>query len=270
MKKIIYGKMIFSFFLLINMSLCSCKNAKYNISIDEDTYEIENVNESDSLMQTESAKIQIDNSEDIKDVKVIEDISEDIVGNETYTDFETYIEDDSFDSYVRESICLSDDEEIESFGWIEDQVCFKVSIRRTYNIEGEYSHLSDYVFVNEGDKYTYVNITYPLKGDSFDSDRYVWLYNEFIVKYEDVTFDGKKDIVVSLGYQGTQCIAINCAYINVDGQFIYEKSFESIPNYSVNDNEKCIEGFYEDYMCKYIYEDGQFIEIEKEKRTMGE
>ncbi len=176
------------------------------------------------------------------------------------TDFETNIDDKLFDSYVKSIVRLSENEEIESQEWVEDNVCYRVSIKRTYDIEKEYTHLRDYIFVNGKNGYTYVNVTYPSKEDSLDSDRYVFSFCDFEVNYIDVTFDGNKDLVISLGYQGAPGTCTYCAYIYENGTYKYISSFEDIPNYSINEKEKCIDGWFEDEEYKFTYENGQFVE----------
>ena len=178
---------------------------------------------------------------------------------------EIFTEDEELNEFIKESVTISSNEEIENLEWIEDKVCYRVSIKRTHDIKGEYTHLRDYIFVNEGNDYTFINVTYPLRDDSMDSDRYVYGLCEFTVSYVDTTFDGEKDIVISLGYSGTKSIAVNCAYVNVDGEFIYVKSFEDIPNYSINEQEKCIDGWFEDDEYKFIYANGQFVELNDAK-----
>jgi hypothetical protein len=92
-----------------------------------------------------------------------------------------------------------------------------------------------------------------------DSDRYVYNACDFEAEYIDVTFDGKKDIVISLGHAGAIGDMVHCAYVYEDGKFVYVKSFEEIPNYSINEEEKCIEGAIHDEVKKYTYEDHEFV-----------
>ena len=54
----------------------------------------------------------------------------------------------------------------------------------------------------------------------------------------------------------TPGVAEPCMVIHND----YEKSFELIPNYSINDTEKCIEGFYGNNTYKYQFVGGEFVE----------
>lgn len=167
------------------------------------------------------------------------------------------IEDDEFEDFVKHSVTVLEDEEIQNVGWIEDNICYRVSIGRKYDIEGEYRHTRDYIIVN-GEASTSIEVTYPSKLDSTDFDRYVYDACDFEVKFVDVTFDGNKDIVISLGHQGVAGTRVSCAYVFDDGEYKYIKSFENIPNYEINDEEHCIEGSFGDKTWKYVYEDGIF------------
>ena len=171
------------------------------------------------------------------------------------------IADDEYEAFVKSTIDLSEEELIEKAEWVEENVFYRVSIGRTAEIEGEYKHLADYIFVKE-DATKYIKATYPSKLESMESDRYVYDACDFEIKYEDVTFDGHKDITISLGHQGAAGTCVSCAYIFSEGEFVYVKSFELIPNYSINAEEKCIEGYYKDKTLKYEFSEGQFVEVQ--------
>lgn len=171
------------------------------------------------------------------------------------------IEDEEYEAFIQNAVHLSDGETVEKAEWIEENVCYRVSIERTRELEGEYKHLSDYIFIKE-DTITFIKVTYPSKLESPESDRYVYDACDFEVKYEDVTFDGHKDITISLGHQGAAGTCVSCAYVYAEGEFVYKKSFELIPNYSINEDEKCIEGYYEDKIFRFEFEDGQFVEVQ--------
>lgn len=171
------------------------------------------------------------------------------------------IEDEEYEAFIQNAVHLSDGETVEKAEWIEENVCYRVSLERTRGLEGEYKHLSDYIFIKE-DTIKFIKVTYPSKLESPESDRYVYDACDFEVKYEDVTFDGHKDITISLGHQGAAGTCVSCAYVYAEGEFVYKKSFELIPNYSINEAEKCIEGYYEDKIFRFEFEDGQFVEVQ--------
>lgn len=172
------------------------------------------------------------------------------------------VEEDEFEAYVKSTLNLSDNEVIEKTEWIEDQVCYRVAVERTTDVEGEYKHLADYIFV-KGDTFKCVKVTYPSKLETMDADRYVYDACGFEVKYEDITFDGQKDIVISLGHQGAAGTCVSCAYVFEEDFYVYVKSFEGIPNYVINEEQKCIDGFYKDETYQYHYWNGEFVELKQ-------
>ena len=142
-----------------------------------------------------------------------------------------------------------------------------MAICRTEEVDGEYKHLSDYIFTDNG-KIKYIKVIYPSKSEDYSVDRYVYDACDFEVKYEDVTFDGYKDILISLGHQGYMGTELACAYVYEDGEYIYKKSFEEIPNYVIEQEEKYIRGWLYvpsgyDNNYRYEYIDEQFIETDE-------
>lgn len=170
------------------------------------------------------------------------------------------INNEEFELIANQVIKLSDGEEIEKVEWVEKDVCLRIAIQRTVEIDSEYRHLADYIFV-KNDIISFFRIDYPSFSDSVDSDRYVFAACDFETRYEDVTFDDNKDILIFLGHQGSRGTMYYCAYVYSEGEYIYTKSFEDIPNYYVNTKEKCIEGRYMDKVFKYSYSGGSFKKI---------
>ena len=177
------------------------------------------------------------------------------------------IKDDEFKTFILETAIPGKDEGYGNSGWVEDGTCYRVEINRKEDVEGEYIHLADYIFIRE-DTYKFFKVTYPSKNEPYESDRYVYDACDFAVYYEDVTFDGNKDVVISLGHAGSRGTQIACAYVYEDGEFVYKKSFELIPNYVIDEEEKCVRGWLYDpagYDNNFIYEyiDGQFVKTEE-------
>ena len=165
---------------------------------------------------------------------------------------------DNFKNAIKENIELTSDKEIESSGWVDDsQKCYRVAIKRTSDIAGEYSHVQDYFFIEE-DTIICIKVDYPSKLDNINNDRYVYDACDFSADFADITFDGKEDIVISLGHQGASGTKVHCAYIFEDNDYIYAKSFENIPNYYINEESKCVNGEYEGEIFSYVYENGIF------------
>ena len=67
----------------------------------------------------------------------------------------------------------------------------------------------------------------------------------------------------------TKNTQISCAYVYEDGEYVYKKSFENIPNYMIDQYAKCIYGWKTGYLKdygynqKYEYIDGEFVLTEE-------
>lgn len=81
----------------------------------------------------------------------------------------------------------------------------------------------------------------------------------YSVRFEDVSFDGEDDILISIGAGRN---AYYCAYIYENGTYRYEPSFEEIPN--ANGRENNIQAYWSGgsnpkYFYYYVYQDGKFV-----------
>ena len=174
--------------------------------------------------------------------------------------WEVLSEEISYDPDVKYDVPLEPDQQIESSGYVDlEEKCYHVSVGRKASVDGEYDHLKDFFFIDDEGKTLQFEVDYPSKSESMDSDRYVFAACDFDAKYIDVTFDGKKDVVISLGHAGASGDMVYCAYVYENGDFVYVKSFESIPNYTVNEKDKCIEGEVNGEITQYIYSDHEFV-----------
>lgn len=180
--------------------------------------------------------------------------------------YKTY--DKSFEEVAAE-LDIPDGAEIEYEDWVDaEHTVYRVALQRTEEDSDEYSHLMDYfLFQEEDGSVITIKVDYPSKDDDLDSDRYVGDVCDFDAEFVDVTFDGHKDLIISLGNFGAQGAAGHCAYVYEYGYYVYKKSFEDIPNYEINQDEGSINGSYyavredckEDYLCTYKYENGEFV-----------
>ena len=181
--------------------------------------------------------------------------------------------DEEIDNLIKENIVLSDSEQVESAEWDENNIIFRVSIQQAQGENSEYSHKKDYFFVKD-DPVGWFMVDYPDSKDIY-ADRHVESACDFGYQYVDVTFDGHKDIVIFLGYQGSHGAIKNCAYIYKEGKYEYVRSFEDIPNYSIDENEKVICGSYNssnsEYVeMKYEYKEGIFEKIWESRELFDE
>ena len=172
------------------------------------------------------------------------------------------IEDQKFKKYVDKMVIIDKGELIDKSWWIAEDMVYRVSINLTEEDRWGISHSRDYFFIKDT-PFKCIEVNYPSKGDNPLSDRYPWDACGFEAEFRDVTFDGNKDIIICLGYGGTSAARIHCAYVFENGDYVYKKSFEKISDYSVNNAEKCIEGWYRSGTCYYrqraIYENGEFV-----------
>lgn len=80
--------------------------------------------------------------------------------------------------------------------------------------------------------------------------------------FESVTFDGRKDLIISVG--NSRHASYYCAYICMDDGFRHERTFEHIPSYEVKNDERVICGSDTDGIGRYAdmtyeYKDGEFV-----------
>ena len=187
-----------------------------------------------------------------------------------------------FEAAIVNYVELSDDTMIGSSYFVdEEELRLRVEIEYKEEKERTYKHKADYFFFfdEEHKMQGYLYVDYPNKEneDDMSEDRYPHNVCAFEAHFEDVTFDGFEDLVISLGCQGKYGTDIHCVYVyKEDGVYEYEKSFEDIPNYSVNMEEGIIEAWvqvdsFEEEWIKYVYEDGEFKETERTREnTLGE
>lgn len=188
--------------------------------------------------------------------------------------YKTY--DKSFEEVAAE-LDIPDGAEIEYEDWVDaEHNVYRVALQRTEEDSDEYLHLMDYfLFQEEDGSVITIKVDYPSKDDDLDSNRYVGDVCDFDAEFVDVTFDGHKDLIISLGNFGAQGAAGHCAYVYEDGYYVYKKSFEDIPNYAIDEVNQCITGSsrgnavtYYDYVYEYI--DGDFVNTDTQETVYDE
>lgn len=139
---------------------------------------------------------------------------------------------------------INENEDIEAQEWIDDdKQCYRVKMEYTIVPEGEYQHKRDYFFYVDTDKVIPLIVDYPISIE-YGQDRYVNQACDFEAQLVDVTFDGNKDIIISLGHVGSQGTLVHCAYIYDNGKLYYTNTFEQIPNYEIDNENQMILGIY--------------------------
>lgn len=176
--------------------------------------------------------------------------------------------DEKAEPYIDAYITLSDDTEIEYCNWMEygEEQVLRVAIQYKEQPENDYRHKEDYfLFITQdGDVSNIIEVNYE--------DKNIGAACGFDAHFEDVTFDGKEDLLIFIGY--FKSTKFYCAYINENGEFRYESTFEHIPSYVVDTEKEVIYGsatysatsFY-DVTYKYI--NGEFLIIEAIETNYG-
>lgn len=187
---------------------------------------------------------------------------------------EEYGNDLNTESYIKEHVVLEDDTEIEGYEWMQYDRNPVLHVKTQYKEQPEnaYQHKEDYfLFMTQDDEISQVlAVDYEDKGIHIRLDEGTECSGNhslgegcgFDAHFEDVTFDGRKDLIISVG--NSRHAAYYCAYICEDDGFRYEKTFEHIPSYEVKSDERVICGSDTDGMgwfadMTYEYRDGKFV-----------
>lgn len=165
----------------------------------------------------------------------------------------------TIDDMVMSTVVLEPYEEIEKMDWVdEEKRAFRVWVQ--YKEEDmpkhDYQHKRDYFFFTDGVASTLM-VDYSPAGE-FDLDRAPASACDFDAHFEDVTFDGSDDLLIFLGHVGVCGAMSYIAYIYEDGQYVYNNSFERIPQPKIDTENKLIKGWlrdsasvYDDYTYRY-------------------
>lgn len=191
------------------------------------------------------------------------------------TDFIDTLTDPKLIEAIEQNVILSEDTQIEAYEWVdEEKSCLRIRVRYKEQPPKHYLHKEDYFFFLKPQQDVQVlHVDYPGEDwDDIDMERYVWSACDFEAYFEDVTFDGQDDLLISLGYAGAQGARIFCVYIYEDGVYRYEKSFEDISNYVVDTQKRVIratnrENASETAHFVYEYRDDVFVQISMEIRS---
>lgn len=162
---------------------------------------------------------------------------------------------------VQDHVSLEEACELESFEWVgEENRCFRVGIRYEEEPENAYIHKEDYYFFFDADN----TLTQVLHEDY--EDIHIGAACDFNAHFEDVTFDGKEDLIVFIGDGRYE--RYYTAYVYENGQYMYKKSFEQIPTYQTDAEAKIITGERgpADNTTYYTfgYENGEFVVLTEE------
>lgn len=172
---------------------------------------------------------------------------------------------------IEENVILSDDTELEACEWVdEEKSCLRIRVQYKEPPSDNYQHKEDYFFFLEGEDIQMLHVEYPTKDwHNMEEERYVWDACDFVAYLEDVTFDGRDDLVIFLGHAGSRGDLIHGVYVYEDGLYCYKPGFEDIPNYEADVKEQVIRGWWCDsavrsttYVFKFQNSDFELIGYE--------
>lgn len=269
---------------------CSCLCCGCNPQEEADATNTETENTTDA---DENALLVTDDNagQNAREENHLAEISENTTGSDTLTETNSSDEpdvgenqlaqisdkvDEKAEPYIDAYVSLSDDTEIEYCKWMEygEEQVLRVAIQYKEQPENDYQHKEDYfLFITrDGDVLNIIEVNYDDKGgpsgietDCAAQHQLGWACG-FDAHFEDVTFDGEEDLLISVG--DSKSSRFYCAYIYENGKFRYERTFEHIPSYVIDTGKEVIYGsavfsagyFLEDVTYKYI--NGEFLLIE--------
>ena len=161
------------------------------------------------------------------------------------------VEEDYLLEAIENQVVLAEDTEIEGYEWVDEgKTCFRVRVRYQEPPEQLYQHKEDYFFFLKGESVSQVlYVDYPSKAEMYQDgfpDRYPMSACDFDAHLEDVTFDGNADLIISLGDSGLHGTPVACAYVYENGVYRYEPTFEDIPAYETDAEEKMYQRYYDE------------------------
>lgn len=202
----------------------------------------------------------------------VEPLSADVGMNEKEPiDIRDEVSDIRLIEMIEENVILSDDTEVEACEWVdEEKSCLRIRVQYKEQPPEDYRHKEDYFFFLEEENIQALHVEYPTKDwHNMEEDRYVWDACDFVAHLEDVTFDGRDDLVIFLGHAGSRGDLIHGVYVYEDGLYCYKSGFEDIPNYEADVKEQVIRGWYIDsavrsttYVFKFQNSDFELISYE--------
>lgn len=179
--------------------------------------------------------------------------------------------------YVEQTVLLSEDTMIEACEWVKEPEVLRVRVQYKEQPEENYLHKEDYFFFMTGGEVTQsLYVDYPTKDfENMDKPRYVWDACGFEAYMEDVTFDGREDLIIRLGHAGVHGTMVACVYVATEDGYRYVQSFEEIPNYEVDVKNQIIRGrstgnAYTYYEYEYKYENQEFVSVAQREYQYNE
>ena len=222
MKKFLVG-------CVIAAALVGCTNGS-DVVVSDANQSVDEVSISESNVDIEVETEEIEDKEYIE-----EDANDDNLFNSG---------NDSVDKLAMEEVVLSQDEVIHNSYWVTKDKLYRVQIDYADTPADEYAHKRDeFFYVDDDGNVTSFEVKYTTKYPTDDSHQ-VFQACDFYAELVDVNFDGREDVVISLGFAGAQGASVHTVYLGSDDGFILNKSFEDIANYKLDSENQLIYGSY--------------------------
>lgn len=210
--------------------------------------------------------------------------SEVIDSEQTDEELNDKITDKNVQTYIDEYVILTDEIEAEDYLWMkhDNKNVLRILIGYKEKPVNSYQHKEDYfLFFDEDDIVEQV-----LQVEYGDKGIHIWKNGTecadshdlgegcgFDAFFEDVTFDGNDDLIISVG--NSRHASYYCAYIYENGSYRYERTFEHIPSYEVDRENELIYGYEREGTSigidtKYEYKNGEFVRIEENRYNIEE
>lgn len=222
MKKFLVG-------CVIAAALVGCTNGS-DVVVSDANQSVDEVSISESNVDIEVETEEIEDKEYIE-----EDANDDNLFNSG---------NDSVDKLAMEEVVLSQEEVIHNSYWVTKDKLYRVQIDYADTPADEYAHKRDeFFYVGDDGNVTSFEVKYTTKYPTDDSHQ-VFQACDFYAELVDVNFDGREDVVISLGFAGAQGALVHTVYLGSDDGFILNKSFEDIANYKLDSENQLIYGSY--------------------------
>ncbi len=176
--------------------------------------------------------------------------------------------------YIDKYVTLEEGTEAEDYSWMKngETYCLRIWIQYIEKPEHEYQHKEDYfIFINSDEVVEQVlHVDYENKGihaalfegEECENSHSLGASCGFEAYFEDVTFDGNKDLIIFVGDGRRE--SYYCAYVYENEKYCYESTFEHIPSYEIDKNNKVIYGDFTNGLgtvtkTTYKYKKGKFV-----------
>lgn len=160
--------------------------------------------------------------------------------------------------YIEEYVELAEDTKVTGYEWLQygNERVLRIKIEYQEQPLDRHINKEDYFLFLKDDETVSQVLLVDYEGKELGWGGRLEAY------FEDVTFDGKEDLIISLG--NSKYASHYCAYVYENNEFRYERTFEEIPSYEIDMDKKVIYGLESNkwrqfYDTTYEYQNGRFV-----------